>query len=293
MAPGVITVTIEEGHGTTAIETIQCTPTIAFGGNDQWLYLSNIKKFDLSRGAERKLVIESDEKLGDHSGFMIDPARTALVVVDMQNYFIHPTYRHHTAGINAVEPTLKAIEKCRREGIQVAWLNWGLGEHDLQRQPPTVQRGLRKSLGWHISFGAELPDGQGRCLFKNSWNAELYPPLKATVESADLFFDKHQMGGLWSAEEPFHQYLQDSGTKTLLFAGVDTHQCVMGTLRDAYALGYDCVLLGDCTGTMTGEGAQERCGYNIATNLGFVTDSKAFHDAQVYTGDSSFLWCIV
>lgn len=287
MAPGAINitveedwVTVEEDYGTGSVGTILCTAPIAFGGDNGWLFLPNTKKFDISRGSTRRLVIESDVSLRDHSGFMIDPERTALVVVDMQNYFIHPTYRHHGAGLTAVKPTLDVIEKCRKEGIQVIWLNWGITEHDLRRMPPAVQRGFSKSLGWHIGLGAELPEDQGRCLFKGTWNAELYPPLKAVVEPDDQFFDKHQMSGLWSHEEPFHQFLRESDIKTLMFTGVNTDQCVLGTLSDAYAWGWDCVLVSDCTGTMTGRGAQELCEYNIATNMGFVTDSKAFCEAH-------------
>lgn len=284
MALGAINIVVveeEEDCDLTPVGTILCNPAVPFGGDDQWLYLPNTKKFDLSRGAEQKLVVDSDESLRNHAGFMIDPKKSALIVVDMQNYFIHPTYRNHAAGMAAVEPTLKVIEKCRQEGIQVVWLNWGIDEEKLRKMPPAVQRGFSKSLGWHVGLGAALPDGQGRCLFQGSWNAELYAPLKAVVEPHDLFFDKHQMSGLWSPDEPLHEYLRESGTKSLLFTGVNTDQCVYGTLSDAYAWGWDCILLGDCTGTMTGRGAQELCDYNIATNMGFVTDSKAFCDAEL------------
>jgi nicotinamidase-related amidase len=283
MAQQATQIVAEEEYGeyeTGSIGTIVCAADIPFGGDDPWLYQPITKKFDLSRGSKRKLIVECDEELRGHSGFIIDPAKAALVVVDMQNYFVHPTYRHHAAGIAAVKPILKVIERCRKEGIQVIWLNWGIDEQTLRRMPPAVQRGFSKSLGWHVGLGAELPAGQGRCLFRGTWNAELFPPLKAVVEPNDLFFDKHQMSGMWSPNEPLHQYLSASGTKSLIFAGVNTDQCVYGTLSDAYAWGWDCVLLGDCTGTMTGRGAQELCDYNIATNMGFVTDSKAFCNAQ-------------
>ena len=289
MAPGAISniveeeyefVDVKEDYGTASVGHIICTAPIPFGGDDQWLYYPNTKKFDLSRESQRKLVIECDEKLRNHAGFMINPDKSALVIVDMQNYFIHPLYRHHGPGLAAIKPLLRVIEKARKEGIQVIWLNWGISEESLRAMPPAVQRGFSKSLGWHVGLGAELPDGQGRCLFKGTWNAELFPSMKAVVEPQDLFFDKNQMSGLWSHKEPFHQYLSESGTKTLLFAGVNTDQCVYGTLSDAYAWGWDCVLLGDCTGTMSGRGAQELCDYNIATNMGFVTDSECFCTAQ-------------
>ncbi|KAF2106679.1 phosphatidylethanolamine-binding protein [Lophiotrema nucula] len=278
MAPSIAEVVTEEvqAHDHESCGTIHCTATTPFGGDDPWLYMPISKQFNLSRGSQRKLVIESDEGLRNHRGFMIDPEKSALVIVDMQNYFIHPMYRDHVAGRAAVEPILKVIKRCRKERVQIIWLNWGITEKSLLRQPPAVQRGFSKSLGWHIGLGAELPDGQGRCLFKGTPNAELYPPLKAVVEPNDLFFDKDRMSGLWSTNEPLHKYLRESRTKTLLFTGVNTDQCVFGTISDAYHSGWDCVLFGDCTGTMTAGGAQELVDYNVSTNMGFVIDSNAF-----------------
>ena len=110
-----------------------------------------------------------------------------------------------------------------------------------------------------------------------SWNAELYEPLKAVVTKDDLFFDKNRMSGMWSPDEALHRYLRESEKKTVMFAGVNTDQCVFGTVSDSYSWGFDCILLSDCTGTATTvPGAQAISEYNIASNMGFVTDSKSF-----------------
>lgn len=272
--------TTEEDYNDVTVGTIKCTAPVPFGGEEQWLYLPQTKKFDLSRGSHQKMVFDCDMD-ERHTGFMIDPGTSVLIVVDMQNYFIHPMYRDHAAGIAAVQPSLDVIERCRKEGIQIAWLNWGITEHNLKTMPPAIQRGFSKSLGWHVGLGAELPDGQGRCLFKQTWNAELYEPFKAVTQPGDLFFDKSQMSGLWSTKEPLYKYLKASGKQTLLFAGVNTDQCVFGTVSDAYAHGWDCVLLNDCTGTMTGRGAQELSEYQVSTNMGFVTNSRTFCNARI------------
>lgn len=262
---------------------------VPFGGDDQWLYVPDTKRFDLSRGSHRKLVLDADDGIRHHRGVMIDPAKTVLVIIDMQNFFIHPKLRDHKGGIAAVEPTIKVINRCREEGIQVAWLNWGIDDRDLRVMPPAVQRGFNRDLvksqgyGWHVGLGAELPEGQGRCLWKGSWNAQLYDPLLAVSRSDDLFFDKNRPSGMWSPQEPLHQYLNQHGKKTILFAGVNTDQCVLGTLTDSYSWGFDCLLLSDCSGTMTDFSAEELCHYNIATNYGFVTDSEALLSATHVT----------
>ena len=109
----------------------------------------------------------------------------------------------------------------------------------------------------------------------------MYEPLKAAAEPGDLFFDKTRMSGLWSTTEPLHEYLRACQKKTLIFAGVNTDQCVFGTISDAYSYGWDCVMINDCTGSMTDRNAQELCEYNVATNMGFVTSSLAFCEAQL------------
>jgi len=55
------------------------------------------------------------------------------------------------------------------------------------------------------------------------------------------------------------------GVSTLLFAGVNTDQCVLGTLVDAYNCGWGCVLVDDCCGTTT-KGGKEVSLWNVAVS---------------------------
>jgi nicotinamidase-related amidase len=63
---------------------------------------------------------------------------------------------------------------------------------------------------------------------------------------------------------------------TLLFAGVNMDQCVLCTLQDANFLGYDCVLLEDCSGTTSPEYCVAATLYNVRQCFGFVARSGAF-----------------
>ncbi len=74
------------------------------------------------------------------------------------------------------------------------------------------------------------------------------------------------MSGLWSAAQPLWRALDWKGVETLLFAGVNTDQCVLGTLVDAYNNGWGCVLVDDCCGTTTKGGGREVSLYNIAVS---------------------------
>lgn len=92
---------------------------ITFGPPGQeWYYSKTTKTYDLSGGSAKKMMIPTTEGPKETS-VTIDPESSALVVVDMQNFFLDPQCMDHPNGLNAVEPTIKVIEKCRDAGIQV------------------------------------------------------------------------------------------------------------------------------------------------------------------------------
>lgn len=125
----------------------------------------------------------------------------------------------------------------------------------------------------------ELEDGEvldvGRLLVRDSWNADIYPPLKEVYDpSVDVIIPKNRMSGLWGSDTPFQKYLEENGLRTLFFAGVNTDQCVGGTMTDAFSNGYDCILLSDGCGTTSPEAAQKAWEYNAERSYGFCTTCK-------------------
>jgi hypothetical protein len=95
--------------------------TITFGTADSWSYNRITKTYDLTRGSSKKLTIAATQGNAD-TLFTIDPEKSALVIVDMQNFFLDPKCMAHPLGLKAVEPTIAAIKKCRETGIQVGAL---------------------------------------------------------------------------------------------------------------------------------------------------------------------------
>ena len=92
---------------------------VSFGPEgQQWHYSTGTKTYDISGGSSKKMTFPTTEGPKETS-VTIDPASSALVVVDMQNFFLDPKCMHHPNGLNAVEPTIEVIEKCRKAGIQV------------------------------------------------------------------------------------------------------------------------------------------------------------------------------
>lgn len=104
---------------------ITMAPDLSFGPQgDQWYYTRDTRTYDLTRGndqggSETQFTLATTQGPTDTS-VTIDPAKSALVVVDMQNYFLDAQCRDYPAGLATVEPLLKVIEKCREVGVQVS-----------------------------------------------------------------------------------------------------------------------------------------------------------------------------
>jgi phosphatidylethanolamine-binding protein len=137
--------------------------------------------------------------------------------------------------------------------------------------PAGVQRGFARSVidsdekPVRKGLGVDLGDGKGRCLMAGEWNSAVYGPLGDMVRPEDAQCAKNRMSGMWNPSQPLWEHLASSGSRTLLFTGVNTDQCVLGTLVDAYNAGWDCILVEDCCGTTTPSG-REVCTYNIAVS---------------------------
>jgi len=85
-----------------------------------------------------------------------------------------------------------------------------------------------------------------------------------------VWIHKNRMSGLWGGGTACTDFLDKEGITTLLFAGVNTDQCVGGSLQDAFSKGYDCVLLSDGAATTSPDSSQESVVFNCAKTWGFV-----------------------
>lgn len=82
----------------------------------------------------------------------------------------------------------------------------------------------------------------GRLLMRHTWNAALYPPLdriyeegRQLQENQDVWIHKNRMSAMWGAKTDLEEFLEKEGLRTLFFTGVNTDQCVGGTLTDAFS----------------------------------------------------------
>lgn len=91
-------------------------------------------------------------------------------------------------------------------------------------------------------------------------------------------FHKARLSGLWGGSTTCLEFLKERGFKSLLFAGVNTDQCVLATIQDASNEGFDTILLKDDCGTTSPDFARQTAEYNCRKSWGFVSSCKALAD---------------
>ena len=202
----------------------------------------------------------------------LDLARTALVAVDLQNDFCHPDGWLASIGVDVsgaatpVAALTAALPPLRAAGVPVVWLNWG-NRPDRANLPPGV-RHVYDPDGASTGIGDPLPGGS-HVLELGSWSAGLVDEL--VPEPGDLHVAKYRMSGF--PDTPLDSVLRNLRVDTLLFAGVNTDQCVLATLTDAANLGYDVVLVEDLCGTTSPDFCTAATLYNVRQCFGFTTTS--------------------
>ncbi|KAI9712656.1 MAG: hypothetical protein M1820_001277 [Bogoriella megaspora] len=258
-----------------------------------WSHAANTSTWDLTRSTA--LPTTSPKAIpmsGSRKTAIIEPSRSALVIIDMQNFFLHPSLSPRaTGGRTAVQPTVNMINGFRQAGMKILWTNWGLDNFDLLTIPPSFIEGFSDDDTEATSFGSEMGLVQtdngtvdaGRKLWRGAWNSRPYGPLydlqvEGMAAGTDLYFNKNRLSGLWGAQTPLGLWLQENEITTLFFGGVNADQCVWGTLLDAYYKGFDVVYVDDIAATTSPEAAVEMVRYNANLN-GFLTNSTAILDA--------------
>lgn len=203
----------------------------------------------------------------------LDLAKVAIVVVDMQNDFCHPDGWLAHIGVDVtparspIVPLQAFLPALRSVQVPIVWVNWG-NRPDLLNISAATHH-VYNPAGTGVGLGDPLPKNQAPVLMKGSWAAAVVDELEQKPE--DIKVDKYRMSGFW--DTPLDSILRNLGRTTLFFAGVNADQCVMATLQDANFLGYDCLLIQDCTATTSPDFCWQATVYNVKQCFGFVTDS--------------------
>ncbi len=200
-----------------------------------------------------------------------DRGTACLVVVDMQNDFCSVGGWLDGIGVDvsvtgAIAANVNRLAAWARSmEMPVIWLNWG-NRSDRANLPPNVLH-VYNPDGAGKGIGDELCGSGSRVLSERSWSAALIDEIE--VAEGDIQVSKYRMSGFF--DTPFDSILRNLRVDTLFFAGVNVDQCVYATLVDAACLGYDVVLVEECTATTSPSFCADATIYNVAQCYGFVT----------------------
>lgn len=209
----------------------------------------------------------------------LDLSKAAMLVIDMQNDFCHVDGWLAHIGVDVtparspIGPLQGLLPVLRSHQVPIIWVNWGNRPDLLNISPAALH--VYKPTGEGVGLGDPLPVNQAPVLTVGSWAAAVVDELEQKPE--DIRVDKYRMSGFW--DTPLDSILKNLGRTTLFFSGVNADQCVMTTLQDANFLGYDCILVKDCTATTSPEYCWLATIYNVNQCFGFTADSHAIVDA--------------
>ena len=164
----------------------------------------------------------------------LDPAVTALVVIDMQNAFVKGKVKAETAL--AVMPNInKLADYLRGAGGKVAWV---------QLQAGTPDGGSLAKLYHQYFFSEEGAENHRASLTPGEWGYEICEELDVRDDDIHAWKSRH------SAFIPGHgnlkAHLDAHDIENILIAGTVTNFCCDSTARDGMMLDYRVVMVSDC-----------------------------------------------
>ena len=192
----------------------------------------------------------------------IDPSRTALVLLDYQNYNVHPDGYWAKAAPGsaeraapAVARTVEVLAAARRAGIQVIHVQnaWREGHPDVNPHTP-----------WQADAKAAGRSTEG------TWGIEFVDELKPV--EGEWVVRKRAVSGFAGTE--LDRLLQIHELSTLVIAGIITNFAAEGTARDGSDRGYRVIVLTDCCESVNDEMHQ----FSIAQILPFVGEVAGASD---------------
>ena len=173
----------------------------------------------------------------------LDPDKTALVIVDMQNTFVEegapaevPASRGICDAINGLTAELRDL------GVKVIWVTHANNTDG-------------RNNDWAGFFDhfvdAEIRQKTIESLAPGKHGQEIYPTLE--VADGDLQVIKNRYSALIQGSSQLERVLRGFGVSNVLIAGTKTNVCCEATGRDAMMLDFNVVMVSDCLAALSDE----------------------------------------
>jgi ureidoacrylate peracid hydrolase len=187
--------------------------------------------------AAKERLLHRQGKLLSHDE--IDAARTALVVIDMQNHFVAEGFPAEVPLSREIVPTINRLASAlRAAGGQVVWVQ-------------TTATGALEHWGNRHKYML-TPERSAERLASLDENADGFK-LYAALEPlpGDLRVKKIKYSAFITGSSDVDAQLKTCGVDTVMIAGTATNVCCESSARDAMMLDYRVIMLSDANATWT------------------------------------------
>jgi ureidoacrylate peracid hydrolase len=165
----------------------------------------------------------------------------ALIVIDVQNGFVSKGGSYDLLGMNIVPyqdviPRIRhLIKTCRSSKIPIFYTQ-------AIREPSGID--LLTHTHKILPRSREERIRRKTICVRGTWDAKIVDDLKPDDRNDHVIIKRR--------DSAFHNteievWLRSIGVDTLVFCGIDTSICVESSLRDAFNIGYDVILISDAT----------------------------------------------
>jgi ureidoacrylate peracid hydrolase len=176
----------------------------------------------------------------EHIHDKLDPAKTALVVVDMQNAFMLPGVAHALCPMaEKIVPNINRLAQAvRATGGAVVWIKTTFTSDALQ--------------SWSTYFEMVTPQQGAKriaALTADSKGHELWATLD--VRPDDVVVEKNRFSAFIQGSSDLAEVLRGRGLDTILVTGTVTNVCCESTARDAMMLNFKTIMVTDGNAAVT------------------------------------------
>jgi ureidoacrylate peracid hydrolase len=214
------------------------------------MHVVNIPKWATERVVERHGTA--------HPYADLDPARTALIVVDMQNGFMVEGVAHALCrtAVEIVPNVNRLAAAVRRTGGRVVWIR--------NTYDPTW-------LTMHAKVRPEKVAKRIESMTEGSVGHQIYPELD--VQPGDMIVQKYRFSAFLPESSDLAVRLRAHGYDTVLITGTVTNVCCESSARDAMMMSFKTIMVGDANAAGSDEEHNATL-VNFYTTFGDVMDTS-------------------
>jgi len=176
-----------------------------------------------------------------HAFENIDPCRTALLVIDMQKYFIEPGMAAEVPTAREIVPNINRLAyKLRLSGGTVAWVISTFKEDILD------EWSLLRDL-----FSPERCQAMVKNLAADGPGHDIWPDLD--VKDEDWIIEKNRFSAFIGTSGMLEKKLHHAGIDHVIITGTMTDVCCESTARDAMMLNFKTTMITDANASRSDE----------------------------------------